>query len=90
MEREKRRLRYRATKRGMRELDLLIGGFAAARIDRMEPHELGVFAQILELDEPLLERILTNKISPDSLDPELAAMLQSIIDWAAIEPPFQP
>jgi antitoxin CptB len=51
----RKRLLWRATHRGIKEMDLIAGGFAAARLPTMDVAELVAFAEILELpDQDLL------------------------------------
>jgi antitoxin CptB len=51
----RKRLLWRATHRGIKEMDLIAGGFAAARLPSMTETELEAFAEILELpDQDLL------------------------------------
>ena len=44
----RRRIRVRAWRRGMREMDLLLGRFADARIDALTPAQLVDFEALLE------------------------------------------
>ena len=46
-----RRLRYRSFHRGTKELDLLLGRFAAEHLDAMTPEEIADYEAILEADE---------------------------------------
>jgi antitoxin CptB len=48
----RRRLRFRAWHRGMRELDLLLGRFADAVIDDLDETELAGFETLLGLPDP--------------------------------------
>ena len=51
----RKRLLWRASHRGIKEMDLIAGGFAAARLSSMCEVELLAFADILELpDQDLL------------------------------------
>lgn len=51
----RKRLLWRASHRGIKEMDLIAGGFAAARLATMSEVELLAFADILELpDQDLL------------------------------------
>ncbi|MBV9136160.1 MAG: succinate dehydrogenase assembly factor 2, partial [Hyphomicrobiales bacterium] len=47
----RRRLRFRAWHRGIREMDLLMGGFADARLQSLDERELDVFEELLELPD---------------------------------------
>ena len=55
LENRRRRLLWRASHRGMREMDLLLGDFARARIDAMTPAELDQLEAVIDLpDQQLL------------------------------------
>jgi antitoxin CptB len=51
----RRRVHYRANHRGTKEMDILLGGFADARLDEMTPGELILFEQMLALPDPQLD-----------------------------------
>ena len=54
-ENRRRRLLWRASHRGIREMDLILGGFATARIDTMTPAELDQLEAVIDLpDQQLL------------------------------------
>jgi antitoxin CptB len=51
----RRRLLWRATHRGIKEMDVLLGGFAKANIDRMQPSALDELEGIIDIpDQQLL------------------------------------
>ncbi|MDE2445625.1 MAG: succinate dehydrogenase assembly factor 2 [Alphaproteobacteria bacterium] len=51
----RKRLLWRATHRGIKEMDIMVGGFAEAHLAGMSAAELDAFARILELpDQQLL------------------------------------
>lgn len=51
----RKRLFWRANHRGIKEMDIVIGGFAASRLDHMSAQELSAFEIILEIpDQELL------------------------------------
>ncbi|MBU1212175.1 MAG: succinate dehydrogenase assembly factor 2 [Alphaproteobacteria bacterium] len=54
MEMRRRRAIYRAQHRGTKELDIVMGRYAAARIADMSPDEMTLFEQFLALPEPQL------------------------------------
>lgn len=56
-----RRLKYRSTHRGTKELDLLLGSFAAAELDRMTPQEVADYEAILDADENDIYQWLTGR-----------------------------
>ena len=47
-----KKLAFRASHRGMKELDLVIGGFAKAHLESLTEHEVDEFERILELQDP--------------------------------------
>jgi antitoxin CptB len=55
----RKRLHYRANHRGMRELDMLIGQFADARIAGFSEAEVAEFERLLEVQEPDLMAWIT-------------------------------
>ncbi len=73
----RRRLLYRATHRGSRENDLLVGGFVAARIGGFSAAELAELAGLLECPDPELNDWLTGRTAPPvAIDtPLLRAMM---------------
>jgi antitoxin CptB len=72
----RRRLRYRAWHRGTRELDLLLGPFADAHLDRMSESDLDRFERLLALEETDLQAWLLNQAPPpDAADPDLIARI---------------
>ncbi len=56
-----RRLRYRAGRRGTREMDLLLGRFADHALDGMNERELGEFEELLGYPDPLLHAWITGQ-----------------------------
>ncbi len=72
----RRRLLFRATHRGTRENDLLVGGFVSARIDGFTLPEIEALEEILELPDPAVSDWLTGRTPlPDDPDrPLLRAM----------------
>ena len=45
------KLRYRAWRRGFREADLILGGFADARLDELDAAELEAFDRLLDQND---------------------------------------
>ena len=54
IEMRRRRAAYRACHRGTKEMDLILGRFAEARLPRMTLEELDDFERLLALPDPLL------------------------------------
>src|SRR6266702_2560765 len=48
----RRKLKFRSWHRGMREMDLIMGRFADAFVDRMAAPELDQFERLIELPDP--------------------------------------
>jgi antitoxin CptB len=49
----RRRARLRAWRRGMRELDIIFGGFADAHVQTLNAEELKAFEALLDADDDL-------------------------------------
>ncbi len=58
---ERRRLLWRATHRGIKEMDLIVGGYAEAHLATMDASALAMFADILEIPDQLLLSWVTNQ-----------------------------
>jgi antitoxin CptB len=73
----RKRLLWRATHRGIKEMDIIVGGFAAARIAAMDEVTLHAFAHVLELpDQHLLSWVTQQEAVPENLcSPLLLEML---------------
>ncbi len=71
-----RRLRYRAWHRGTREMDLILGPYADARLPVMGPAELDRFEALLEkMDTDLLDWLTGSVPTPPDADRDLLADL---------------
>ena len=71
-----RRLRYRAWHRGTKEMDLILGPYADARLGEMEVAELDRFETLLEeADTDLLKWLMGQEPTPADADAELLADL---------------
>lgn len=51
----RRRVQYRANHRGTKEMDILLGRFADARLDEMTAGEMVLFEQMLALPDPQID-----------------------------------
>ena len=60
----RRRVLFRAWRRGTREMDLLMGGFADARIAELSERELTDFEALLMVPDPDLYAWLTRAAPP--------------------------
>ena len=54
LEMRRKTILWRATHRGTKEMDLMLGGFARAAIDSMQPSELDELEALVDLPDPLL------------------------------------
>ena len=57
----KRRLLFRATHRGTRENDILVGGFVSRGLEGFSADELDVLEAIMDLPDPALADWLTGR-----------------------------
>jgi len=51
----RRRIQYRASHRGTKEMDILLGRFADAALDEMSAGEMVLFEQMLALPDPEID-----------------------------------
>lgn len=60
-----KRLRYRANHRGIKEMDIILGGFANACLDQLEPALLDAFERLMEEhDQDLLKWFTGEEVFP--------------------------
>ncbi|MCP4183123.1 MAG: succinate dehydrogenase assembly factor 2 [Hyphomicrobiales bacterium] len=72
----RRRLRYRANHRGIKEMDIILGGFADGFIDQLSVGELDVLEQLMEQNDRDLLQWFTGELSvPDEFNTELFARI---------------
>lgn len=65
-----KRLRMRAWRRGTKEMDLVLGPFADARLATLAPADLDIFDAILsENDQDLLQYVLGQSRPPAAIGP---------------------
>jgi antitoxin CptB len=82
------KLRYRAWRRGFREADLVLGGFADARLESMRPAELEAFESLLDQpDHDLWSWIVGQAAAPAAFDGPLLAQIRA---FKLVEPPARP
>jgi antitoxin CptB len=69
IELRRKRLLWRSHHRGIKEMDLLMGGFARARLPTMIESELRAFEEIIELpDQELLSWVTGEAPVPSNLN----------------------
>jgi antitoxin CptB len=66
LETRRRRAAYRAAHRGTKEMDIVLGRYAEARLAAMSPTELAVFERFLALPDPLLNQWFTQGLVADA------------------------
>jgi antitoxin CptB len=59
----RKRLLWRATHRGIKEMDILVGGYAQAHLAALNEAELSQFAELLEIPDQDLLSWATNQSS---------------------------
>ena len=73
----RRRILFRAWRRGMREMDLLMGSFADAELPGMSDIELEEFEGLLDAPDPVVLAWLTGEEpTPDEVETQLFARLR--------------
>lgn len=60
----RRRIHFRVWRRGMHELDILLGGFADARLATLSPQDLDRFEALLDVPDQELFRWITEDAAP--------------------------
>ncbi|MGH8562771.1 MAG: succinate dehydrogenase assembly factor 2 [Gammaproteobacteria bacterium] len=68
-------LRWRS-RRGTRELDLILLGFLSARYENLAPQDRRAYARLLDASDPDLTTWLFGRATPD--DPEITRLIQAI------------
>ena len=69
IELRRKRLLWRSSHRGIREMDLLMGGFARSRLPTMTENELNAFEALIELpDQELLSWVTGEAAVPSNLN----------------------
>ncbi len=70
---------FRAWRRGMREMDLILGGFADAHISDLGDHDLADFEALMDVPDDELYGWVTGRAEPGQ--EYLTPVFQSIIDF---------
>ncbi len=76
-----RRMRMRACRRGTKEMDLVLGGFARDRLEALEPRELALFDRLLGESDTDLWLWVT---MPEKTPPAYAGLLAHIREHAGL------
>ena len=77
LEARRKRLLWRATRRGIKEMDIIVGGFAEANLAKLGEKELDDFEKVLEIpDQDLLSYATLQTEVPAHLR---SAMLDAVL-----------
>ncbi len=75
----KKRLLWRATHRGIKEMDLIIGGFVTRHIDRLAPADIAELEAIMDIpDQDMLAWATKQQPVPEAL---ATPLLIRILDY---------
>lgn len=78
MDERRRKILYRASHRGMKEADLMIGGFVAARVADLNLGQLDRLECLLdELDIDIMDWLIGRKPVPQKHDHDVFCMLMT-------------
>lgn len=79
IEARRKRVLWRASHRGIKEMDLILGGFAASRVPTMSRQELDRFEALLEVpDQQFLAWMTGTEAVPETVRCQL---LESILQF---------
>jgi antitoxin CptB len=77
LETRRKRLLWRATRRGIKEMDIIVGGFAEANLAQLGDRELDAFERVLDIpDQDLLSYATRQSDIPADLR---SAMLDAVL-----------
>ena len=63
----KKRIIFRASHRGSKEMDMLMKSFTESIIDNLNPNELKILDKLVDLNDEDLLKIKTNKSTKDKI-----------------------
>ena len=73
----RRRLLFQSVRRGTKESDLILGGFAKAWVGRLDERQLDRFEALLQQNDPdLLAWVMGLKRPPERHDNDVLALIQ--------------
>lgn len=77
-ETRRKRLKFRAWRRGFREADLILGPFADSHVDGFGSEQLAVFERLLDVpDQDFYEWIVERTPTPPEFDGEVIGMIKA-------------
>jgi len=78
MDDRRKKLRFRAWRRGFREIDLILGGFADRHVETLDERSLDEFERLLEApDQDVYDWITEAAAAPAELDTPTLAMIRT-------------
>jgi antitoxin CptB len=78
MDDRRKKLRFRAWRRGFREIDLILGGFADRRLSELDASGLADFERLLEApDQEVYDWITEQAPAPAEFDTPTLAMIRA-------------
>jgi antitoxin CptB len=84
MDDHRKKLRFRAWRRGFREIDLILGPFADARIAALSESQLADFERLLDApDQEVYAWIVGAEPTPDAYATETMALIRAFTAEAA-------
>ncbi|MFV0281792.1 MAG: succinate dehydrogenase assembly factor 2 [Rhodoblastus sp.] len=73
----RRAIKVRACRRGMREMDILLGGFVEARLASLAPDEIAALEQLLDVEDQKAFSWISGSAAPEP--PHDTPLLRQII-----------
>ncbi len=68
----RRQLRYRANHRGIKEMDIILGGYADKFIEQLDSEQLDIFEKLMDQNDRDLLQWFTGELStPDEFDTDM-------------------
>ena len=84
LDRRRKKLKFRAWRRGFREIDLILGGFADRRLDALDKSELDAFEALLNAnDQDVYEWIIEAAPAPPEHDTPTLALIRAL-QWKRV------
>ncbi|MDZ4775430.1 MAG: succinate dehydrogenase assembly factor 2 [Alphaproteobacteria bacterium] len=78
LDERRKRLRFRAWRRGFREIDLILGGFADARLESLSDSDVAAFEALLEApDQDVYDWVVGRTPAPISHETPLLGAIRS-------------
>lgn len=78
MDSQRKKLLWRATHRGIKEMDILLGGFAAARLENLSAAEIAELEAIIDIPDQQLLSWATNL---ETLPADVPPLLRDILGF---------